>query len=370
MSKNSYKNKIRRKNIIRIWIFLILLSSIFWLWKYYENNIKESSWVSFLIKNNSWNSQIWEDTPYIKWDEIELLYFWKWDAKVDLRNISDNIKIKEVLLWDKKIEINNQEIEINNIDNKPIKIIWKALKDKKDTNINYKKIIETEKKNISDIEKNQDDINIEEELINKDEKIDDKIIDERSEDISKEEIDKKMRVENLKILWNWFYPWADNLLELSWDNLEEIKFLTIWKSSFSPILKDWKVLFLIEKNIFDKWEYFWLLQTNSWLITLDETINFIWNIKQNNDYDIEIINITPNIITDEKLIVLQWEGFSKVVSIQFSNNIVIKKADFRIINDKVMSIALPKEIEKWEYYLNIMTTENIIQFKDSKFTIK
>lgn len=335
------------KRIWKIIVLVFIVMILIWYWFYEKLWKKAIESEKVFIKNNSWDSDLSKDTPYIKGDEVEILYFWEWNANIDLSVFEDNIDIKKIKIWEKEVDIDEKKsVNIENIDNKPLKIIWKALKNKEDIEENFWEAINNEK-----VEKNTEDNN-------------DKI---KEEKIKIDDLEKK-EVKNISLSSYNFYSNIDNLIELSWENIENIKFMTILDSSFSPIFKDWKALFEIEKNIFDKWEYFAILQTSSWVITLDKTINFVSN-KDKSESEIKIINITPNIIKNEKSIILQWEWFSKIISIQLSNTVVIEKTDFRIINDKVLAIAIPEGIPNWEYHLNIMTTGKIIQLDSNKFII-
>jgi hypothetical protein len=157
------------------------------------------------------------------------------------------------------------------------------------------------------------------------------------------------------------------LLEISWKDIDKIKFLNIWSYSFSPNIKDWVAYILIKQNTFDSWNYFVFIQPLQWsIVPLETQMSFEYNNSK-----VNIANITPNQVNNSKdsYIVLQWNWFSDIISLQLNNNIILEKTDFDIINDKVMSVKIDKKLDTWIYSFNIMTTDNIIQIDNMNFTI-
>ncbi len=57
------------------------------------------------------------------------------------------------------------------------------------------------------------------------------------------------------------------------------------------------------------------------------------------------------------------------MSIQLSNNLILKNAEFNIINKQVAGVKIPKGLPAGEYYFNIMDTATIYEIKNMKFTI-
>ena len=84
----------------------------------------------------------------------------------------------------------------------------------------------------------------------------------------------------------------NNLLEISWENIDNIKYLNIGSYSFSPIFKNNKAYFSLKKNTFNASNYFIFIQPlEGKIIPLDEQITFKFS-----DSEINIVNITPDII--------------------------------------------------------------------------
>lgn len=125
----------------------------------------------------------------------------------------------------------------------------------------------------------------------------------------------------------------------------------------------------IEKSSFDNFPInFETIFENTWNIY---TINQSIIVENYIDKKIFITSITPDIINIEKwrLIVLQWEWFNKIISVQLNNNIVFENTAFNIINDNILSITIPKEINPWIYHFNIMDTSSIYEIKEKTIQI-
>lgn len=149
----------------------------------------------------------------------------------------------------------------------------------------------------------------------------------------------------------------DNLLKFSWDNLEKIDKIKIWDDLYIPYISNWSLFVLVENSKSYNWDYSIIFILKNWEeISLEKKVNFSFN----NDIFI-VTNITPKILKNDivRNIVLQWEGFNKIISIQLSNNIVLKATSFNIINDNVLIIKIPEWLEIWKYSLNIMGTQGI-----------
>ena len=212
------------------------------------------------------------------------------------------------------------------------------------------------------------------ETVTKDEDIKETNIDSILDDNLDMEIEIIPKIIDEKIDFSWlifnknaFNSNINNLLEISWRDIDKIKFLNIWSYSFSPNIKDWVAYILIKQNTFDSWNYFVFIQPLQWsIIPLDTQMSFEYNNEK-----INIANITPNQVNNSKdsYIVLQWNGFSDIISLQLNNNIILEKTDFDIINDKVMSVKIDKKLDTGIYSFNIMTTDNIIQIDNMDFTI-
>lgn len=330
-----------KKKLISLFIAfdIIILSLIFYFFVFNSdffnknNTLKED----LFVRNISWDTSFLDNVPYKKSEllEFNIIFPWDWKNKItlDLNKIKENFKIQKILIDDKEQNQDNIIIDETN----SIKIIWEAIDNwilKRD---DYKNLIK-------DYEK-----------------------------IPKEEIKKE--IENINFSWSLNIKFdknnlnsnINNLLEITWTWREFIKYVNIWWISLIPINENNKTFLTISKNTFASWEYFIILQLqNNELITLNEKIYFTHSSSK-----VNIANITPKVIKNDtdKYIVLQWNWFSKVISIQLSNNVVLKTTSFDIINDNVLSVKIPKDLDIWNYYFNIMTTTWITELKNNIFTI-
>lgn len=321
--------------IIIILSSIILLSSLLY---FNSEDLVVDKNIDLLIKNNSWNTWFSKSIPYKKWDELEI-----------------NIILKNWLSWiielDKNIlpinpdswTINWKEIDINSKIN--IKK-WESLKLKWKAKDNW-------------ILKN--DLNIVKEILLKE---------NIKNDENQEKIDKTIDKNNIKINFsNYNLNWnTNNLINIYWSWIENIAYINIWWISLYPIKDDKNNYYLsINKNTFSSWEYFIIVQLkDNSLITLNQKFKFNYSKDK-----VNIVNITPNYIKNDtdKYIVLQWNWFSKTISIQLSNYIILKNTSFNIINDKVLSVKIPSWLEIWKYFINIMTTDWIFEIKNNNFYI-
>lgn len=159
----------------------------------------------------------------------------------------------------------------------------------------------------------------------------------------------------------------NNIIKFSWNNLEQIVSVKIWENSFVPELIEWFLYVLVEENNYLNWEYSVFFILKDWTITnFDKKINFSLS-----NESLLVTDITPKELKNdiERNIILQWKWFTKVISIQLSNNIVLKSTSFNIINDNVLNIKIPKNLDIWKYSLNIMNTSWIVK-PNIQLTIK
>lgn len=255
--------------------------------------------------------------------------------KENIINNNDNkINSKEPLSRDliEKISIQNKDDQIK--------------KDKKDILITNEKL-ETNSTSVNNslivIEKNNNTVINDSLWINK---IDEIIIKE---------------IKNLSIVKLSYSSNIDNTIKFKWVNLDQIKIIEIWDLQFTPHIIDSDLYIPIIKNNILKWNYFIYFYTKSWeKLVYKENIHFNYE-----PWNIFIGNITPSKIKNDisRNIVLQWKWFSKIISIQLSNNIVFEETSFNIINDNVMSVIIPKWIDQWEYSLNLMNIDWIYKSK-------
>lgn len=320
-------------------IYLIFVSIIFiWLLSYFyvfnwNNQNQKENLYDILIKNNSWNTPFLDTLPYKKNEELQLNIIFPWESKnkitLDLDKINKKINIKKIFIDEK--EINKDNIVIENWES--IKIIWEAIWDgilKKEDLIDIIKNIENIKEEKKEEQKITWNIDI--------------------------KFDKKVLNSNI-----------NNLIEITWSGKEFIKYVNIWEISLTPIHVNNKTFLTISKNTFNSWEYFTIVQLqNNELITLNEKIIFHYEQSK-----VNIANITPNYIKNDidRNIVLQWNGFSKIISLQLNNNTILKNTSFQIINDNVITVLIPKDLDVWNYYFNIMTVDWINELKNNIFTI-
>jgi hypothetical protein len=331
-----------KKKYIKILALLSSFVIIWWWFYYYESKVdfKDLKFLSttLLIRNNTWQTPFLDSVPYKRWEELEvdLIVKDKWlsDVKLNIENLKKKLKIKDIYLNDKKIN-ENDKLSIKEWDK--IKIIWEAL----DNWI---------------LKKDEGSINIE--LL--DNKEDEKI--EETQTWKLTTTSKEVYLEKNSINSN-----INNMIELTWSWKNFVEYVNIWWISLKPIENSWKVYLSIDKNTFTSWEYFVIAQFSDWeLKTLEQKINVIFSNSK-----VNIANLTPQEIKNDvdRYIIAQWNGFSKVVSIQLNNNIILKNTSFDIINDNVIWIKIPKELTTWRYYINIMTTDWIYEIKNIYFNI-
>lgn len=341
MDKKKYL-KIIFPIIVIIWIMLIIFL--------YKNNsvnnyvIKDWIWVDSFIKNNSSQSAFEKNTSFKIWDNLDFISFVNFgnDKKIflDILETKKNINIENIYINDKKI--NESDIKSLYLSWMTIvKINWKAKTNNLEWKINYNNLIK---------------INIIEETDNKNDEI------KKVVTVSNWKLPK-----NITLLNNNFSSNINNLLQIKWVNLEEVDYVNIWWFSLKPQIENWTLLVSLDKDIFASWEYFIFFQLkNGKILTTENKINFIHN--QNS---INIANLTPKIInnTEDSFIVIQWNGFNKIISVQLNNNIILKTTSFKIINDNVAAIKIPKWLWSWIYYFNVMDTNRIYELKNNTFTI-
>lgn len=326
-------NKIlENKFFVLITLSWVILGIISWYLIFNKNN---SIKVDKYIKNNTWNVPLSKDVPYKKWDEVELIYILRnWVdilANININKLKKLIEISEINYNWKKYK-NLKEIEILK-DPKILKIIWKA---KVNHNI-WEEINELEIIKIKEIE-----------IVENEEKI-------IKEDVTEVPV-------NIKISNNYFSSNINNILILNWQNIDNIDFVLIWEKSFKPIIEDNIAYIPIEKNTFNSWEYFILIQSKTWEIkSINNKIKFNYINQKINIAHINPIKIWNKI---DNYIILQWNWFNKLISLQLSNNIILENAQFQIINDNVVMVKIPKNISEWNYTFNLMDIDWI--YEDDK----
>lgn len=325
-----------KKNIIiSLFISTLLIALLFLNNKAINSNYLKNVY----IKNESWNTDFVNEVPYKKNDNLELLLFIEnknsSSAKIDYSEIEKNINIKKIIVNDQEIN-KNDKIELK-------KWVWVWI------------IIEGSAKNNWIFNNDTLKVKYKIEEINND--FEEKIY--------------TLSLENKKIKFNLskknFETYKDNLIQIYWENLDFIKELKIWNYKFS-LNKIWDNYYLpIEKNTIKKWTY------NITLTDYKNNNYFYKNLISFNDDEnnIKIYDIVPKKVDNkiQKKLVIQWVWFSKIISIQINNNTILESSSFEIISDNLVIINLPKNLLKWNYYLNIMWTDKIYEIKNIFFTI-
>lgn len=131
-----------------------------------------------------------------------------------------------------------------------------------------------------------------------------------------------------------------NLIPITGSGLETIEFVNIGGIGFRPVLGSGTLFVQVDRDTFASGEYFTFLQLkNGKILTQNEKITF-----EHSNARINIANITPKSIRNdqERFVVIQGNGFDKIVSIQLSNNLILKNAEFNIINSHVAGVRIPK----------------------------
>lgn len=330
----------------KITITIISIISIFFLVFIYFYELKKIDFFDnenlfwFIWKNITWDSEISKNIFYKKWDKIEYSFFlekdFNWNISIDNKKIDNIIENYDVFINDEKIDKNSiNKLKINS--DSVIKFRWIAKNDK----LNNSKDIKLD-----------DLINI-------------KIISE--EKTTKNTITKTWTVNDINLSNFIFNSNINNLLIVSWNNLDKISYINIWWVSFTPQFKDNKLYVWIDKNTFANWDYFVIFQLNNKEIYYYPKKIYFYH----DDNSINISWITPNQIKNDmdRYIIIQWNNLSKVIRVQLSNNIVLKETNFNIVNDNVITIKIPAWLNPWDYYINFMWTFWIFELNNSKFKV-
>ncbi|MDD2565683.1 MAG: hypothetical protein PHZ26_02015 [Candidatus Gracilibacteria bacterium] len=304
----------------------LIIGSFFYIQKSSVNDVK----ITTLQKNISWGTDFENNIPYKKGDNLELNFIIEGNGfyRVNIKDLESNFDIKNISI---NGEISNIEA-INNLKitkEKPVIIKLEVISKNNKTNLN------------------EDELNIEQvsEIDNPKE----------------EEIVKKIEgiPSNITLGQINFNSNINNLLTIKGTNLDSIQFIMIGEKAFKPIIEDNIAYITINKSIFGTGDYFIMINTfDGQIIPINSKLHFDYS--KNN---INIAFITPRIIDNntEKYVILQGNGFKKLISLQLSNNIVLKNTAFQIINDNVLSVKIPKDIPAGNYNFNLMDTSGIYE---------
>lgn len=160
---------------------------------------------------------------------------------------------------------------------------------------------------------------------------------------------------------------TNNLIEITGTGLNNIAYINIWWINLTPINSGSGYFLAINKNTYIAWEYFIIINYNDGTIeTLNDKLKVVFDNKK-----VNIVEFNPNSIDNktDKYITVVGNGFEKVIWVQLNNNVILKKTNYNIINDKIISVLIPAGMDAWEYYLNIMTIESVYEIKDNYFHI-
>lgn len=339
MDKEFYKKLLIISGIICIMLFVLFFKNI-----NLNNNQKELSGIDSFIKNTSTQTAYEKNTFYKKWDLLDFISFINFGNNkriwLDLSWIKNNLDINDIYINDNKVDeskIDSLYLSWMTI----VKVIWKAKTNNLDWNINQNNLIK---------------VNILEEQNNEE---------ETKEIVAP--IKQWKEPSNIKLLNANFSSNINNLLQIKWKNLEEIGFVNIWWFSIKPQFDSWILLVSLDKDIFASWEYFLFFQLKNWtIIPTENKITFTHDQQR-----INIANLTPSIIrnNEDRFIVIQWNGFNKIISVQLNNNVILKNTSYNVINDNVAAIKIPRWLAEWTYYFNIMDIDKIYELKNNTFNI-
>lgn len=304
---------------------------------------KNSETAEILMRNLSWETNLQKFTPYRKNDDLEFVFISESEssneAKVDLSALSEKLKISEILINDAPAILDNLgKIQFDTT----LKITVRG----------------TAKEAV--------------------------LIQEPLEWLIKIEFEKKQKQtealpninksapegtpESIRVNSGILSSNINQLLEISASsNLDTIDRVIIGEKTFVWVVQGKVYYVTIPKNTFWNWDFFLgLYLKNGKLVSTDEKISFVYNSSP-----INIGAITPTEIKSDadRYVVVQGNGFEKIISIQLSNNLIFKNTLFTVVNDNVVSVKIPKWLQTGEYYFNIMDTAGIYEAKNMPFTV-
>lgn len=123
----------------------------------------------------------------------------------------------------------------------------------------------------------------------------------------------------------------------------------------------------MDRASFAAGEYFVaVLGKDGKLVPTKETVVF-----ESDGQSVGISSVIPSSVpgSRDSYVTLQGRGFSKIVSIQLSNSLVIHNASFRLVNDSVAIVKIPAGISEGNYAMNVMDVSGISSPKNAIVTI-
>ncbi|HBB27596.1 TPA: hypothetical protein DCZ36_03835 [Candidatus Gracilibacteria bacterium] len=333
----------KRYRIALLLIILILGGLFLFFYKVRDIDFSSDFYTRFFMRNLTWQTDFRTSVPYKKGDIVE--YTWIFSGNSP-RNIAFDIFPLKNFLDIERIEFDDREIQekdLGNIhirDSSLLKITGKAKNTSTDNAVIQPKITTTE-------ETDREDKSIEE----------------------KEKLVSIPQTEPTDITLDitGYNSNINNLVTLRGKNLDSIEFVNIGEKRIRPVYSSGALFVQIDRDTFQSGEYFvFFTLKNGKILTSEHRLSFEYSSSA-----INIANITPKTIqnNEDRFVVIQGNGFDKIVSIQLSNNLVLKNAEFNIINNQVAGVKIPKGLPSGEYYFNIMDTVTIYELKNMKFTI-
>lgn len=326
---------------IALLVLVLILGGVFlFFYKVRDFEFGSHSETRFVVRNLSWQTDFRPSVPYKKGDDMEYTWIFSGDSPrsvaFDLSPLRNSIDIERIELDGKEV----LEKELRNIhvtDSSLLKITGKA-KNTGTTETTLQPRIVT----IEDPKKNEP---------------------EQKMSVQAPQIEPSdITLSDTKYNSN-----INNLVALHGKNMDSIEFVNIGEKSIRPVYESGTIFVQVDRDTFGNGDYlvFFTLR-NGKILTSDYHLSF-----EHSGSPINIANITPQTIRNDRdrFIVIQGNGFDKIVSIQLSNNLILKNAEFTIINKQVAGVKIPKDLPPGEYYFNIMDTSSIYELKDRKFII-
>jgi len=322
-------------------LLLVLIEAIVWFWCFVKVAATTEKQTEILMRNLTWGTNLEPFTPYKKNDDLEFVLITESatedGAKIDLSQLHEKVDITEILIND----VPKRESDLSDLPFEgalKVSIRGKA----KDAGLNQEGLQNAIK--LSFLRKRS-----------------------AKKEIPVEKVPVGPAPEAITVPDEILSSNIDHLVPLSGKNLESIDRVVVGEKTFSGLVKDGKYYFIIPKDTFGNGEFFiGLYLRNGQLVPTQDRLAFTYN-----GNPINIAAITPNQLRNEEdhYVVVQGNGFSKMISIQLSNNLIFKNALFTVINDNVVSIKIPKGLEPGEYYFNMMDTAGIYEAKNIQFTV-
>ncbi len=361
--------------------FLFIILLLLFAWSFFAWNIINTSkdqqqvyQYDFFVKNHNRVDDFYSDIPFRKNDKISYVFvfektwfvgsldfnFYKIQELMKISNIQTNYNIYErnwwslvvvELSWDAIIASNTQNIQKSDI---------KKYIDFKYTDIEYSVV-----KNWQDLEdlaeKNQQQI----QEYNPVEEDNQEATQEDIEDIYEQST--KSQKEELWLTNTNFNVNETALVDIYWYDLDKLSYITIWEVSYPIQEYDWNFFVNIEGNDFEEGSYFaFFVKDNQEILDTNQEIVF-----SDQRRDIHISDMVPFQVNKETWWLISVIGgwFNDIISIQLSNNRVLENADFDIVSNTTLMLKISNDLDEGEYFLNIMTRENIYELENKTFEI-